>query len=776
MKRGKRIWTWIVSVATIGMFTVGASGCKMKEWLSDFDFLSLFSNKKKTEECFHDFYLASTITEPTCISAGLGEYLCTKCGLSKQQQISPQGHGWVPVEGKTPTCYENGWTDYRQCGYCGMEEGKTELIGGHSWSNWVTTQEPDCEETGLRYRRCTVATCTAEETEIISELSHNWREYSASAATCVELGWDAYHICQRCGESTYAPYYAAHDWAYYPAQAATCQELGWEAYQTCRVCEESTYEPYYVSHYWASNGRCIYCGVGEPSEGLQYSKSADGSYYVVIGKGTCTSNDIVIGLEYDGLPIKEIGAGAFGGTSITSVTFFENIISVGAEAFANCYNLTEIDFPRTGVAVECTILDNTPLANDSNNWTNGALIVDGYLIKTQNITAEHYVIPSRAKQIARNAFYYNEYLKKVTIPETVENINDTAFSICRKLEEFIVSSHSEYYKAVDGVLYSADGTVFVQYPLGKAGSYYSIDSGVEYIAERAFSGSINLSEIYLPNTVTKIGAYAFATTKLSNVSLSQQLRVIERDAFFGVTAITSIDIPDSVQSIGKEAFKDCAQLSRVTIGSGVQSIGQNAFTNCNNLSRATFAVKTGWTTSRNEVLSEIDLSNSVTAANKLKAQADAAWYCADATVELEEIAFSAKEIYGTNIGEVVYIGNSVRVKKFSTVNDITAHCEENEFNVTTTLQTYAEIGYDESYFIENDLIILSILTGNSAQQYQINSVKIVTGIEGDKVIVTAENITESGMVGVDVMGQINFGIEVKKDARIMSDNIEVVFI
>ena len=69
--------------------------------------------------------------------------------------------------------------------------------------------------------------------------------------------------------------------------------------------------------------------------------------------------------------------------------------------------------------------------------------------------------------------------------------------------------------------------------------------------------SAGLTEYTIPNSVIKIGLYAF----------------------YG-SSLTSIIIPDSITSIGEYAFLFCDSLASVTIGSSVTSIGESAFEYC----------------------------------------------------------------------------------------------------------------------------------------------------------------------------------------------------
>ncbi len=81
------------------------------------------------------------------------------------------------------------------------------------------------------------------KTVSIPALGHDLVHHEAQAATCTEVGWDAYDTCSRCDYSTYKEIPAlGHDLIQHDAQAATCTEVGWEAYDTCSRCDYSTYK------------------------------------------------------------------------------------------------------------------------------------------------------------------------------------------------------------------------------------------------------------------------------------------------------------------------------------------------------------------------------------------------------------------------------------------------------------------------------------------------------------------------------------------------------
>lgn len=78
------------------------------------------------------------------------------------------------------------------------------------------------------------------------------------------------------------------------------------------------------------------------TSGLSYTLSDDSTYYICTGIGTATDTDIVIASEYEGLPVKEIGAEAFRADTFTTVIIPDSVTTIGVRAFAGCYNLTSV--------------------------------------------------------------------------------------------------------------------------------------------------------------------------------------------------------------------------------------------------------------------------------------------------------------------------------------------------------------------------------------------------------------------------------------------------
>ncbi len=94
----------------------------------------------------------------------------------------------------------------------------------------------------------------------------------------------------------------------------------------------------------------------------------------------------------------------------------------------------------------------------------------------------------------------------------------------------------------------------------------------------------NIEKIYLPETLTSIGTFAFKnTTGLESIVIPNSVTSIGEGAFFGCTSLTSVTLPNQLTSIDGSVFSQCTSLASITIPASVTEIAPYAFEGCTSL-------------------------------------------------------------------------------------------------------------------------------------------------------------------------------------------------
>ena len=187
------------------------------------------------------------------------------------------------------------------------------------------------------------------------------------------------------------------------------------------------------------------------------------------------------------------------------------------------------------------------------------------------------VIPDSVTTIGDKAFIYCINLTSVVIGDSVTTIGGQAFSNCSKLTSVtmgngVTSIDPSAFSACNAALYTeyeygkyvgdASNPYAVLYGLtNKNFTTYAIHEDTKYIAYGVFESCARLTNITIPDSVKSIGDFAFRNCN----------------------NLTSVVIPDSVTTIGDRAFDGCSGLTSVVIGDSVTTIGEYAFFNCESL-------------------------------------------------------------------------------------------------------------------------------------------------------------------------------------------------
>lgn len=265
----------------------------------------------------------------------------------------------------------------------------------------------------------------------------------------------------------------------------------------------------------------------------------------------------------DGIPIVEIGPGAFKGyTAITGVTMPDTITLIRYDAFENCTGLKFVRFSSSLETIEqfafngCTSLDNVVFPNTLKNI---------YSCAFQNCSAISALdFPASLTYIPNTAFNGCNSVTKLHIPKTMgDDVDDTAFLGMGGVLEFTVDPESTRFSTVNKALASLDGTEIIAAPCGTTGLYA------------------------VPEGVLSIGYCAFSGGKFSAISLPESLRFLGRCSFGYCKNLTEMTIPWQITGLPTELFAGCSNLEKVTFYGYVYKWGDSVFLGCDNLT--TFA-------------------------------------------------------------------------------------------------------------------------------------------------------------------------------------------
>jgi hypothetical protein len=272
--------------------------------------------------------------------------------------------------------------------------------------------------------------------------------------------------------------------------------------------------------------------------------------------------------------VTSIGQRAFADcTNLTSVTIGNSVTSIGVGAFYKCDNLTSIIIPDSVTSIGYGAFQNCDKLTSVTIGNSVTSIGDRVFYDCIGLTS--IIIPDGVTSIGERAFYNCTGLTSITIPDSVISIGEGVFT-----------GTPWFNNQPDGVFYI--GIIAVGY-FGTATGDIQLKEGTKIIADGAFSGCTDLTDIIIPDSVTSIGNYAFSgCTGLTDIIIPDSVTSIGQGAFGGCTGLTSVIIPDSVTgSIGNTAFLSCTGLTNITIGNSVTSIGEDAFNNCANLTSVT---------------------------------------------------------------------------------------------------------------------------------------------------------------------------------------------
>lgn len=153
----------------------------------------------------------------------------------------------------------------------------------------------------------------------------------------------------------------------------------------------------------------------------------------------------------------------------------------------------------------------------------GTVMITKYNEAAKNLNVPAMLNGRRVTGIENEAFFRCKGLARVTIPESVIEVDGNPFWGCDELEDIRVSPDSPTLAVIDGVLFSKPDKRLVCCPCKLEKASYSIPDGIRIIDIGAFDNCERLADITIPDSVTVIGMDAFLCC--TRIAPSRFLRV-----------------------------------------------------------------------------------------------------------------------------------------------------------------------------------------------------------------------------------------------------------
>lgn len=88
----------------------------------------------------------------------------------------------------------------------------------------------------------------------------------------------------------------------------------------------------------------------------------------------------------------------------------------------------------------------------------------------------------------------------------------------------------------------------------------------------------NVTEIWIPRTVTKLGNYLiYRNNTITDIVMYCQVNELTESSFYGCRTLKNIILSDSIKYINKSAFADCSSLINIQWPTSLEYIGRDAF-------------------------------------------------------------------------------------------------------------------------------------------------------------------------------------------------------
>lgn len=353
-----------------------------------------------------------------------------------------------------------------------------------------------------------------------------------------------------------------------------------------------------------------------------------GSITQTIGSGSFDGFSFSKGLNIP-ISVKEIKENAFANSSkfTGNLVIPDNVVLLSSGAFENCSGFDGF-FDISNSLVEVSnnaFLNCNQLTGDLNLNTfslerlntgafencssfNGSISLGSYVTRIEERAFANcsslvgtLTIPSSTNFIGKNSFSgCSSFNGDLAIANSVLTVGSGAFADCSSLSGSLVAGD-----VTDFALNAFENCSFTNLTIGgdvdvvsrgefdfynnlESQSSLTIQDGVNYIDDYAFSGSQFVGSLNLAGSLSGVGYASFADCNFNRqLILGSGISFVKDYAFYNCSNMFGeLRLPGSIETLGDNAFRNNSSMLRLFFEDGIREIGSGCFSDCSSISNA----------------------------------------------------------------------------------------------------------------------------------------------------------------------------------------------
>ena len=232
-----------------------------------------------------------------------------------------------------------------------------------------------------------------------------------------------------------------------------------------------------------------------------------------------------------GLPVTALADRVFYETDVRGIELPDSVRAMGANTFGGCTQLAAVRLPAS-----LTVLPAGTYESCFRLFEAG--------------------LNEGLERIESTAFWGNQYMVWLLLPETLREMEDGALQMCDRLAYIVVPGGNTSFKESDDglALFTADGERMIFYSYLNEAETYTVPDGVRHIDSNCFRGT-PLKQIVLPEGLESIGFGAFDSTGITELHIPASVTEIgfQRNVYIGDAAEPStaeyLSVGGSIQTV-----------------------------------------------------------------------------------------------------------------------------------------------------------------------------------------------------------------------------------